>query len=239
MHSRVRYEAKLRSMQNHALEDSGNHATKAVDPEKLFNLDEWISITTNALTPRLEGLYESEAKAALVAIGKPDFEPFSETAKTALRASIAKLSTTYQTTVRNNLERDLNDGLSQGQPLSDLSKSVAEVYGAADDYGAERLAKTEAFRTSNTALKTAWQQSGVVKTVRWYTSEKANVCPFCEQMDGKIVSVDSNFMDSGQTLSVGEGDDVKTYTADYGNVGAPPLHPNCSCFVRPEDISLD
>ena len=29
-------------------------------------------------------------------------------------------------------------------------------------------------------------------------------------MDGKIIPIDSNFLDSGQTLSVGEGDDTKT-----------------------------
>jgi HK97 family phage portal protein len=229
---------RINAEQKQRVLDNLPHATKSVDPDKLFNLDEWISITTNALTPTLEDLFTNEAKTALIAIGKPDLDPFSETAKRVLHESIAKLSNSYQTTVRNNLERVINDGLAEGQPLADLSKAVGEVYGAADDYGAERLAKTEAFRTSNMALKTAWQQSGVVKTVRWYTSEKANVCPFCQQLDGKIVSVDSNFLDSGQTLSVGEGDDVKTYTADYGDVSTPPLHPNCSCFVRPEDISI-
>jgi HK97 family phage portal protein len=212
------------------------HATKAVDPEKLFNLDEWISITTDALTPALEDLYTQEAKTALAAIGKPDINPFSETARAALHDSIAKLSTSYQTTVRNNLERVINDGLSQGQPLADMSKAVGEVYGAADDYGAERLAKTEAFRTSNMALKTAWQDSGVVTTLKWYTAN--NPCPFCEQMNGTVISVDSNFLDAGQTLSVGEGDNAQTYTADYGDVGTPPLHPNCMCFVRPEDVQI-
>ena len=48
------------------------------------------------------------------------------------------------------------------------------------------VAKTESFRTANDALKTAWKQSGVVKTVRWYTSELANVCGFCQAMDGKV-----------------------------------------------------
>jgi HK97 family phage portal protein len=214
------------------------NATKSVEPEKLFNLDEWISITTNALTPTLETLFTEEAKTALATVGKPDMNPFTEIAREALHDSIAKLSTSYQTTVRNNLEKVINDGLAEGQPLTDLSKAVGEVYGAADDYGAERLAKTEAFRTSNMALKTAWQQSGVVKTVRWYTSELANVCPFCQQMNGKIVSVDSNFLDAGQTVSVGDGDDAKTYTADYGDVSAPPLHPNCLCFLRPEEVSI-
>jgi HK97 family phage portal protein len=213
------------------------HATKAIDPEKLFNLSEWIGITTDALTPTFESLFEHEAKTALAAVGKPDLNPFSETAKNALHESIAKLSTSYETTVRQNLEKVLNEGLEQGQPLSELSKAVGEVYDAANDYGAERLAKTEAFRTSNMALKSAWQQSGVVKTVKWYTSS-GSPCPFCLNLDGKVVSVDSNFLDFGQTMTVGDGEDAKTYTADYGEISTPPLHPNCMCFVRPEDVSI-
>jgi len=73
------------------------HATKAIDPEKLFNLEEWIGITTDALTPTFESLFTQEAKTALAAVGKPDMNPFSETARAALHASVAKLSTSYET----------------------------------------------------------------------------------------------------------------------------------------------
>jgi hypothetical protein len=57
-------------------------------------------------------------------------------------------------------------------------------------------------------------------------------------MNGKVISVESNFLDEGQTLTTGEGDSAQTMTVDYGDVGAPPLHPNCSCFARPEDVEL-
>jgi hypothetical protein len=88
------------------------------------------------------------------------------------------------------------------------------------------------------ALKTAWQQSGVVKTVRWYVATD-NPCPFCAQLASKgPIPIDSNFLESGQTITVGEGDYAKSYTADYGDVPSPPLHPNCMCFIRPEDVSL-
>ena len=93
--------------------------------------------------------------------------------------------------------------------------------------------------TANGALKTAWQQSGVVKTLKWYTAENATVCPFCQAMDGKIISVDDNFFDNGESLTVGEGDNAQTMSLDYGDVETPPLHPRCRCFVRPEDVSID
>jgi hypothetical protein len=90
------------------------------------------------------------------------------------------------------------------------------------------------FRTSNMALKETWKQSGVVKTVRWYTTEKDNVCPYCQELDGKVISIDANFLNEGETLTAGD----KTMTANYGDVSSPPLHPLCSCFVRPQDVSI-
>ena len=212
---------------------------KAIDPTKLFNLDKWISITTNALTPIMENLFETEGKAAAEEIGKPSLNPLSDQlAKEALHESIQKMSGSYQQTVLTQLEKTINEGLAEGQPLSEIAKGVNEVYEAADAYSAERLAKTEAFRTTNASLKAAWQQSGVVKTVRWYTSEKSNVCPFCQEIDGKEIGINDVFFKDGESMTAGE-DGTQSMTFNYGDVGAPPLHPLCACFIRPESVSLD
>jgi hypothetical protein len=115
---------------------------------------------------------------------------------------------------------------------------VSEIYDWSDTWRADRVAKTEAFRTTNASLKAAWQQSGVVKTIKWYVSSK-EPCPFCQAMDGKTISIDDNFFDNGESLTVGEGDSAQTMSFDYGDVGAPPLHPQCQCVARPEDVSID
>lgn len=101
------------------------------------------------------------------------------------------------------------------------------------------MAKAESFRTANSALKSAWQQSGVVKSVKWYTSEKDTVCQYCQAMDGKSIPVGDNLFENGASLTVGTGDEAQTMSHDYGDVGAPPLHPNCMCFIRPDEISID
>jgi SPP1 gp7 family putative phage head morphogenesis protein len=84
------------------------------------------------------------------------------------------------------------------------------------------IAKTESYRASNYANLQAWQQSVVVKTVKWYTAEDENVCPQCEALDGKTVDI---------------GDDF--FTASYGDGNQPPLHPDCRCYVRPDQISTE
>jgi HK97 family phage portal protein len=208
---------------------------KAIDPTKLFDIEKWIGITVDAMTPIMESLYESEGKAAASELGFTDLNPISdELAAKALHESIAKMSDSYQNTVLSQLEKAINEGLSKGDSLADITSAVGEVYGAADDYGAERIAKTEAFRTTNASLKETWKQSGVVKTIKWYTAS-GEPCPFCKALDGTVISIDSNFLDSGATLTA----DDATMTASYGDVGAPPLHPNCYCVARPEDVSIN
>jgi hypothetical protein len=141
------------------------------------------------------------------------------------------MQSNFKSPVLAQLEKTINDGLEAGDSLADISRAASEVYGAADDYSAEWIAKTEAFRTSNMALKEKWAQFGVVKTVRWYNAD--NPCPFCQETNGKIISVDSNFLDEDQTVSACEGDNAQTYTADYGDIGGPPLRRNCvfSCVL--------
>jgi HK97 family phage portal protein len=217
------------------LENLPKAIEKAVDPNKLFDLENWISITTDAMDPIYLSLYEAERVAAAAEIDT-DIPPLTEIEKKVLHESVAKMATSYQSTVLAQIEKAVNEGLDSGASLADISKGVEEVYGGADEYGAERVAKTEAFRTTNAALKETWKQSGVVKTVRWYNA--TNPCPFCQSMNGKIISVDDNFFDSGESLTVGDGDDSQTMSLDYGDVGAPPLHPNCMCFIRPEEVSL-
>ena len=169
------------------------------------------------MTPIYDTLFEHEAKQAMAEIGKPDMVPFSAAQQEALHKSVSMIAESYQKTTLATLETKINDGLSQGLPLADISKSVQEVYEWSDTWRADRTAKTEAFRTSNTALKSAWQQSGVVKSVKRYTAN--DPCPFCRAMEGKTIPVDQNFLENGDSLTVGEGENAQTMSLDYGDVG--------------------
>jgi len=211
---------------------------KAIDPKDLFSIDKWISITTDATLPIMESLFEHQSRSAAAEIGKPELNPFNDTTRAAVKAGVQKMSESYQQTTLEVLETKINDGLQSGAPLADITKTVEEIYEWSDEKRAAMVAKTESFRTANDALKTAWKQSGVVKTVRWYTSELPNVCPFCLAMNGKTIGIDDNFFKNGDSLTVDDNGTDKTMSLDYGDVGAPPLHPLCACFIRPEEIGI-
>jgi hypothetical protein len=74
-----------------------------------------------------------------------------------------------------------------------------------------------------------------VADVKWYTAEDEMVCEFCGPMNGKTVAIDEGFFDKNETI---EGSDGATMTTDYAAVENPPLHPNCRCYIRPENISV-
>ena len=119
--------------------------------------------------------------------------------------------------------------------LTELTNAVDGVYSFADSRRAGLIAKTESFRAANSANKEAWKQSGVVKTLKFYTAEDDHVCQFCSVLDGEEISIDDNFFNSGDTII---GKDGGSMIANYGDIEAPPIHPGCRCYIRPEEISI-
>jgi hypothetical protein len=213
--------------------------TKGIDPTKLFDMDNWISITTSAILPIMETLSAHQAAEALAAIGDVDTTPYSDTLKASVHESVQMMAESYNKTTLETLESKINQGLQEGESLADITKRVEEIYEWSDNSRAPMVAKTESFRATNTALKTAWKSSGVVKTVRWFTSGKDNVCPFCLDMDGKVIPIDGVFFKNGESLTVDDGGVEKTMSFDYGDIEAGNLHPNCGCFIRPQEVSID
>ena len=126
----------------------------------------------------------------------------------------------------------MKDGLSQ----SELADVVNGIYDYSDEVRAATVARTETFRVANYSTQEAWRQSGIVKSQKWYTAADELVCPYCAPMQGKVISIDGNFFQKGDTVT---GSDGSTISMDYSDVGAPPLHANCRCYIRPEDISLE
>ena len=200
-------------------------SSKALVPSKLFDMKEWIAITVSALDPVVMQFFNAEFNAAAQAVGTPEAQ-ISEHIKETLAARMQLLGESYNQTIMDTLTLKLNEGLSQGFSRAELAQSVKDIYAWSKDY----QAKTETVAISNMANKAAWQAGGRVQTVRWYTSEKDNVCPFCNAMKGTEIDINQNFLDYGQEFT---GTNGETMTANYSAVGGPPLHPNCGCLLRP------
>lgn len=190
----------------------------------LFDLKEWIGITIDLVSPILVNLAKDEATAALAMIGADQTDILAdESTRAALDRGIAKMARSYNETTLEQLKDKLEEKLTQdgGTNLSELTDAVDGVYSFADERRAGLIAKTESYRAANWANKEAWAQSGVVQSLKWYTAEDGNVCPQCAPLEGKIIAINDKFFDD-----------------DYSDGENPPLHPDCRCYIRPEDISI-
>jgi HK97 family phage portal protein len=193
--------------------------------DDLFDLKEWISITVDLATPILTSLAKDEATAALAMIGAQHQDILANgNTRAALDHGIAKMARSYNETTLDQLKNVLQEKLAQpgGTNLAELTDAVDGVYSFADERRAGLIAKTESFRAANWANREAWSQSGVVKSLIWYTAEDERVCPECEELDGKEVGIEDAF-----------------YKDTYSDGTAPPLHPDCRCYIRPGDVSLE
>lgn len=210
--------------------DNAIKTVKAFDPKKLFDLDKWINLTVNALTPIAVELFKMEADHALNLIDQPGLDVANTPeAQKAIKHAMDLMGESYQKSTVEMLTVKITEGLEQGFGTAKLGNLISDIYEWRDQYAAERVALTESNRITNTAGKIAWKQTGVVKEVRWITSGRDNVCVFCQEMDGKTIPIDENFFDKGDIIEAGG----ETMNADYSAIGGPPMHPNCHCNMRP------
>jgi HK97 family phage portal protein len=191
---------------------------------ELYDPKEWIGITIDLVTPILTQLAKDEATAAFAMIGASHQNILAdEGTRKALDAGISKMARSYNETTLEQLKKVLGEKLTQegGTNLTELTNAVDGVYSFADERRAGLIAKTEAFRAANWANREAWAQSGVVKSLKFYTAEDDRVCPRCAELDGTEVGIEDKF-----------------FHDDYSDGMAPPVHPDCRCYIRPEQIEI-
>ncbi len=81
------------------------------------------------------------------------------------------------------------------------------------------------YRINNAVSLFVWKNSGV-KLKQWVCGE--NESPFCQNLDGKIVSIDSVFHKKGEMIEA-EGKSLKLWS----DINHPPLVELCGCLVEP------
>lgn len=208
----------------------------AIKNDEIMDEKSWVAAIIDALTPKMRSLAKSEGEIAATAVGVAGINVLEdEAASKALDKALEAMAKSYTQTTIDQLKDAIGAGLKEGDGIAAITDRVSEVFEFADQTRAGVVARTETFRVANGATKEGWKQSGVVKTIKWYTAKDEDVCQYCEELDGKVINVDDNFFDLGDSAKGSDGD---SYAIDYADVEAPPLHPDCRCYTQPEDVSL-
>lgn len=206
-------------------------AKTKIKTSDIFDLDKWINLTINALTPIAVQLFKKESDHALDLIDEPGLDVANTpAAQASIDKAMKLMGQSYNETVIDVLQAKITEGLDQGYGSDQLAELINTIYEFQDQKAAERVARTESNRIMNEAGKIAWKESGVVKEIKWVTLGEDSACEFCRALNGKTISIEENFFDKGDTI---EGEDGGTLQVKYSDVGTPPAHPNCRCDTKP------
>lgn len=120
--------------------------------------------------------------------------------------------------------------LTEESSIPKISKALREMFDGMEIYRAERIARTESGRASNFATKQSYIESGVVEAQEWLTAIDERTCPYCFPLNGKIIPLNDNWFQKGDSYVGLDGTVIKF---DYETIEFPPLHANCRCTTIP------
>jgi SPP1 gp7 family putative phage head morphogenesis protein len=126
-------------------------------------------------------------------------------------------------TTRERLNEIITEAFAEETPLQQVKEEIQQALEAEAEGGgifsmarAELIARTEISHAQAGGNFLVWKQSGVVKTLRWTTSEDESVCEECDGNDGVVVKIGQPFP-SGDLF--------------------PGAHPRCRCVVVVQEAS--
>lgn len=195
----------------------------------------FIAVVIQGLSSPLTEIASEESKLTQENLGIAGNYVISTGLEKQVDRFMKKLGKSYASTTIDEIEKEIKNGLTGGESIKEIARNLKNnVFDRANDVRANAIARSEVYRFANLGLRDGYSDSGVVKTVRWYTAPD-DVCEYCQGLNGKVIQVDQNFFDQGQSV-IGVNGGV--LSLDYSDVLAGPLHPNCRCYVRPDQISI-
>lgn len=94
-----------------------------------------------------------------------------------------------------------------------------------------KITNEESVRQAHAVARQAWISSGITK-FQWRASG-GNNCPFCSQLDGKIVGRNEVFLKRDDVLSAQDEKGNWSSLKASSNFNHPPIHRGCDCTIVP------
>ena len=161
------------------------------------------------------------------------FDVYNPNVTRWLNTYVPKFSKDLDKVSKKKLRDHLIEGIKAGEGIPELIKRVNTTYANWNRARSERIARSETIRASNAAAKEVYRQSGVVKKIVWITALDDRTCPWCEELDGKVVDIEENFFNLGDEFTITRDGERQTMTFDYTDIGYPPAHVSCRCALGP------
>ena len=175
-----------------------------------------------AVVPVLEEIFLMQAEALIEQVGLGiDWTLVNQAAVEWARGHAGELVEGISETARNYVGEAVADYFEDGLTIGDLRERLERVLGPKK---AEEIAQTEVTRAAvegEIGMVEEIRKAGIEMTPIWMTNNDDLVCPVCGPMNG--------------TRGVyGSGGAPMWEHPSLGEIGAPPAHPRCRCWVNHE-----
>jgi len=194
--------------------------------EWLFEIKEQSEAFAVLMVPILVDLMEAQAEDVVNFISGESFTVTTEM-RNVVENRIKRIAGIYNEDTLRALEKTLAEGAQAGESLTKMKKRVQDVFKEAKGYRAERIARTESLKASNSTAELVYKENGYTK-VQWFTNPGA--CEYCRVFEGQIKEIGGTYSTIGDVITSDQGNQMRI---EYDDVATPPLHPNCTCSLVP------
>lgn len=218
------------------------YSKRAIDPaykqvQLIVSDQQWDIDLSRQLQPLYESLMTKQLVDTFAQLN--DFTPPADVPSIAdfARNRAGRVAKDINDETQKQIMLSIAEGIDKGESRNELRVRVEQVFGDAASYRAERIARTESVRAAGEADLLGWRDSNIVVGKQWHTAI-GDACPFCTSLNGKILELDTAFVEMGETQNVQTvGADGKVVnhsrTEKYEAKQCPPAHPNCRCTMLP------
>lgn len=197
---------------------------KQVDKPE-FNITKYKAIWRSALRPLYEEVMRNEWTEANNLVGINEmFEIWSPRVNDFLRQNIDKVATDIDNYTKEKVFDVIEQGNEEWLGVNQIRTNISREFEDMKKDRAERIARTEITRASNTASEMAYKDGGV-EVKEWLAELDWRTSDICQNLNGTKVAIGDNFAN--------KGDSVAGAVLDYEDVWAPPAHPNCRSTLIP------
>lgn len=138
---------------------------------------------------------------------------------------VATYITRHTQESHGQLRRVVLDAEAAGE---DIVAALAQRFDEWTERRPGKIAARETVRLGNAVTRLGYEQGGVTY-LRWVTTSGES-CPYCTELDGKVVGIRGAFALEGETLHPNGADGPLTVSS---RISHPPLHEGCSCQIVP------
>jgi HK97 family phage portal protein len=171
------------------------------------------------LSPVITTFAEAISEVASEEVGLDEIDGLERFIDNYLDTLAIKHSRYSRNQIKALVEEALNDD-------NDMFETVNQRLDEWEEKRPDKIATRESTKGNGAFTKFVYGAAGIT-TIRWVTLGD-DPCPYCQEMNGKVVGIEQSFLSKEDSLEVDDRDEPLD---PDGNIGHPPLHGGCECGI--------